>query len=565
MAKYNNGTSTELGLGGTVTLTPVNGNVTAATLDLIGILTTFDISSQAGTTTTVNNEVAVGDDLNLNTAGGNIILDSSALSVGALGTVDATINGGSFAVGANLITAGVINAETVTFGANGGKYIVGTTGSFLTLDLGSAFSPVTLNNNTDIIDDTSLAFGTGSTLSYTITASGGNDQVVLTNGTNSFTFDIAGTHLATGTFNTLTGGPLHLTKDGTGTDITLCYVAGTRIATPHGEALVESLRPGDLVLVQSGEQMLAQPVKWVGQRRIALSMHPRPETVAPIRILKDAFADNVPHRDLLVSPDHAIFAEGKLICARQLVNGTTIRREQGIAAVDYFHVELEQHSILLAEGLTAESYLDTGNRGFFEGSEEPFVLHPDLMDESDHQDRAAGSCAPLVWDEASVRPVWEALSQRAAAMGRSVPSPDTTAEPELCIIVQDRLVRPTNVAGDKYSFVVPKGTREVRVVSRAAQPTDSRPWMEDSRRLGVYVEHIALRGWDDMAVISIDHPELAQGWWEVERGDHGLRRWTDGDARLPLPAMEAPAVLEIRASASGMRYLTNAEADRRAA
>jgi hypothetical protein len=560
----------EVGIGGTTTLTPGVG-VTSATLNLIGALTTWNISTGTGVTTTVDNTVAGANNLTPDTAGGNIIVDSSVLSVGALGTVAAPINGGSFAVDASLITAGVINSESVTFGASGGKYIVGTTGSFLPLNLLSGFSPVMLNNTSDVIDDASLAFGTGTTLSYTISVAGANDQVVLGNGTNSFTFDIAGTSLTAGTYNTLTGGPLHLSADGTGIDVTLCYVGGTRIATPHGEALVESLQPGDLVLVQSGEQMLAQPVKWVGQRRIALSAHPRPETVAPIRIQKGAFADNVPHRNLLVSPDHAILVDGKLICARQLVNGTTIRREQCIAAVDYFHVELEQHSILLAEGLTAESYLDTGNRGFFEGSEEPFVLHPDLTDESDRSDRAAASCAPFVWDEASVQPVWEALSQRAVAMGQPVPVPDTTKEPELCIIVQGRMVRPMNVAGDVHIFVVPKGTREVRVVSRAAQPTDSRPWMEDrrrlgdSRRLGVYVERITLRGWDEVENISIDHPDLAQGWWDVERGDFGLRRWTDGNARLPLPAMAAPAILEIRASASGMRHLTNAEADRRAA
>ena len=47
----------------------------------------------------------------------------------------------------------------------------------------------------------------------------------------------------------------------------------------------------------------------------------------PVRIRRDAFAENMPHRDLLVSPDHAIFVDGKLICARQLMNGTTIRQE----------------------------------------------------------------------------------------------------------------------------------------------------------------------------------------------------------------------------------------------
>ena len=65
--------------------------------------------------------------------------------------------------------------------------------------------------------------------------------------------------------------------------------------------------------------------------------------MAPVRVQRGAFADNMPHTDLLLSPDHAIFVDGKLICARQLANGTTIRPERGWTVVDYYHVELDRH------------------------------------------------------------------------------------------------------------------------------------------------------------------------------------------------------------------------------
>ena len=158
--------------------------------------------------------------------------------------------------------------------------------------------------------------------------------------------------------------------------------------------------------------------------------------MAPIRIRRGAFADNMPHTDLLVSPDHAIFVDGKLICARQLVNGTTIRQEKGWTSVEYFHVELDAHAILLAEGLPAESYLDTGNRGFFANSGEPLVLHPDLTDETDYPTREAESCAPFVWDEGNVRPVWQRLAERAAALGQPAPQLDTTTDADLHIAGQ---------------------------------------------------------------------------------------------------------------------------------
>ncbi len=136
-----------------------------------------------------------------------------------------------------------------------------------------------------------------------------------------------------------------------------CYRAGTRIATAYGETPVEALRAGDLVRTHAGA---LRPVAWVGWRRVDCRRHPRPELVWPIRIAAGAFGARLPARDLFVSPDHAIFiaADGVLIPARYLVNGATITA-MPVAWVEYHHVELATHDILLAEGLPAESYLDT--------------------------------------------------------------------------------------------------------------------------------------------------------------------------------------------------------------
>ncbi len=109
-----------------------------------------------------------------------------------------------------------------------------------------------------------------------------------------------------------------------GNDTAPCFVAGTRILTVAGERAAEALRPGDVVPVADGGPM--RRVVWVGSTRIDLGRHREPEKVAPVRVMADAFAPGAPVRDLMVSPDHAIWTGEALIPAYLLVNGRTIVR-----------------------------------------------------------------------------------------------------------------------------------------------------------------------------------------------------------------------------------------------
>jgi hypothetical protein len=99
-----------------------------------------------------------------------------------------------------------------------------------------------------------------------------------------------------------------------------------------------------------------------------VSLARAPVALRPVRILAGAFASERPRRDLLLSPDHAVFADGALIPAKLLVNGVTIVHDTRRREVTYFHVECAAHEILLAEGLEVESYLDTGNRAMFDSA-----------------------------------------------------------------------------------------------------------------------------------------------------------------------------------------------------
>jgi hypothetical protein len=338
----------------------------------------------------------------------------------------------------------------------------------------------------------------------------------------------------------------------------VCYLRGTHILTLSGETFVEDLKIGDHLVTRFNG---IQPIKWIGRRRIDLLAHPHPEVVAPVRIQRSAVADDVPHRDLLVSPDHAVFVDGKLICARQLVNGTTIRQEQVRTSVEYFHIELDAHAILLAEGLPAESYLNTGNRGFFANSGDPLMLHPDLTDETDYPTREARSCAPFVFDEAGVWPVWQRLVNREEALGYFWTAPATTEEAGLHLLANGQSIWPVAVDGGQYVFALPAaqaGCGSMRLVSRSASPSDLVPYPADRRRLGVAVTRIVVRSGEEPSEIPVDHLALSRGWHEAERDGGAPWRWTNGDAILPLPTFSGPVLLEVHLGGT-MTYIITAE------
>jgi hypothetical protein len=432
-------------------------------------------------------------------------------------------------------------------GNQGAVYYAGPASSGITFGVTGLNVGATQSNFLDLKTSgvTISAGGTGSATTGTITLSNG-DTINATGITNVGT---AGWRASTA-------------SDGNGgTDIfltPLCYVAGTHILTGAGEVMIENLHLGDRILARFGRDAEPLPVLWVGRRRIDLQSHPRPEVVAPIRIRRHAVADDVPHRDLLVSPDHGILIDGKLICARQLVNGATILRDMRRTVVEYYHIELAAHAILLAEGLPAESYIDTGNRGFFENADAPMILHPDLHDISDLPTREANSCMPFVSDAATVRPVWLSLARRAANLGFAVLPVPTTPDPDLRVVANGQTCRRLRHADGRSVYILPRGASDVRLMSRSASPTDTKPWLNDQRRLGVCVARILLHEPGEEREIPVDHPALTQGWYDVEFEGETIHRWTRGDATLRLPPMPAPRLLEIRAS--GLIYPIISEA-----
>jgi hypothetical protein len=152
----------------------------------------------------------------------------------------------------------------------------------------------------------------------------------------------------------------------------VCFLAGTRIATPAGEVPVETLRPGDPVLTADGR---AVPVRFLGRQTVDARFGP-PWRARPVRIAAGALAEGVPARDLMVSPTHALLVDGVLVMAAALVNGTTIRSVAPPAErFAWFSIETAAHEAILAEGCPAETFMDHVPRRLWDNHAEYVALH----------------------------------------------------------------------------------------------------------------------------------------------------------------------------------------------
>ncbi|SEO06351.1 Hint domain-containing protein [Salinihabitans flavidus] len=136
------------------------------------------------------------------------------------------------------------------------------------------------------------------------------------------------------------------------------FLHGTRIVTRRGEVAVEDLRPGDSLVTR--DRGFA-PLRWIGTATIT----PCPHT-APVCIPAGALGRNLPARDLHISPGHRIwmkndsfgaaFASSEvLVPAEQLVGWRGVDRRRDPGRVDYIHLLLDAHHIIMADGLPVES------------------------------------------------------------------------------------------------------------------------------------------------------------------------------------------------------------------
>jgi hypothetical protein len=501
------------------------------------VLGNVTINSTNGADAVVNVVASVASTLNLNANGGTISAGSFASTLS--GTNVNISNNGTFIAGGT--TIGLLGSTSVTYGTGGGTLQIGTAGSILNLN---SFSINGFGGKNTVVDDKAITYS--QVKSYKVTNSGGSQTYTFYSGTGGTgtdlgSFTVAGTPFTAGTY-AAGAGPLQISADGTGNLITVsCFLAGTAIATPAGLRAVETIAAGDAVLTADGT---ATAVAWAGHRTLDLTGRPDADLYRPVRIAAGAIANGIPARDLRVTPDHAVLVDGHLIPARLLVNGTTIRQE----ATDifaYYHLELPAHGLLLAEGLAAESYLDCNDRARFANSD---VVAVGPVTRSDVEAiYAAHGCRKLTLDAEAVRPVWQALADRAASLGHAPDAAATTDDAGLHLIAGNRRIFPVAVRGERFIFALPAGASTVTIASRAARPAASAPWSDDRRMLGVQVASVRVLDAEGATELALDTP-AGHGWYAAETVAGRPVRWTDGAATLNLPANSGATTLELSVS-----------------
>lgn len=425
-----------------------------------------------------------------------------------------------------------VNFDNTVFNASQATTGIYTLGGFTGTDLLSGATPVTINGSIDQPNSTvgvnlNLAGVTavGATGSYLGYSPADNDDYV-------YYFNVSGGGLVTPVTIGVSGvaaPALGVLTPVTTANVTApvgpntpCFATGTLIRTPGGDVPVETLAAGDLVVTAAGAH---RPVRWIGRRRVACDRHRDPHAVWPVRVLAGAFGDHLPQRDLWLSPDHAVCVSvvaEVLIPIKHLVNGATIAQVP-VDEVTYWHVELDSHDVLLAEGLPAESFLDTGVRSGFENGSDPVTLHPDFAPRS-HAD----FCRPLVQGGALVAAVRAQLATRAAALGWTI-----SRDPALHLVADGAVIRPV-VSGDVARFALPAGTRSLHLMSRTYTPYLLDATSGDRRRLGVPLRGLSVRdGLGFSRDVALDDPALSAGFSFVQGEAGDLWRWTDGSAVLP--------------------------------
>ena len=199
------------------------------------------------------------------------------------------------------------------------------------------------------------------TAKYTNLGVAGKEVVVISAGGQRYYFITDGSG-AYEIMSSMPNGSIPITGVETKT-VVVCFANGTMIAGPSGERLVEELKIGDLVHTAGGA---IRPIRWIGKQEISVGDLIFKKELRPVCIAANSFGPGLPHSDLFVSRQHRFAIEGwtvEMLFGEDRVLVRAGHLERGAARsvipskpVTYYHILLDEHDLLISNGLAAESF-----------------------------------------------------------------------------------------------------------------------------------------------------------------------------------------------------------------
>lgn len=290
----------------------------------------------------------------------------------------------------------------------------------------------------------------------------------------------------------------------------LCFCSGTMILTPHGEIPVESLSRGSLVLNAAG---IPRPISWIGSGRVLATRGSR-SAATPVVVRRGALGPNLPNRNLRVTKGHSLYIDDVLVPVEFLVNHRSIHWDDRAQEVSVFHIELETHDILVANGALAESYRDDGNRWLFENANEGWSLPPKKP------------CAPVLTGGPVIDKIWRRLLDIAGPR----PGQPITRDPDLHLLADGTSIRGTFLTPALVLFKLQKPPVSLWVITRSGVPQEL-GLGRDPRELGVALRAVVIRQGGQFRQIAANDERMVDGFHPFEP-QNGFR-WTNGRGKLP--------------------------------
>lgn len=465
-----------------------------------------------------------------------VIITSGTMIGGTLtgaGTVETvaggTVSNQSVGSGAKIVVSGGLIQGTISLQAGGSAVLNGQCGGTVSMANGS-YAEVTLSAGALPTTMITGFNGQNQNLSDQIRIVGvkRSDVASVEASGNKLTFRLkTGRTFILNIQNVGTTG-YSLLDNASGLTVVACYLAGTLIRTPDGDVVVEALKVGDSVTAIVSGRKVARQVIWVGRgRKIVDPTLADDEAGYPVCIKAGAISEAVPEADMYVTAEHCVLVNDSFIPVRMLVNGVNIFYDRTKCDYAYFHFETKKHSVVVADGICSESYLDTGNRKLFDFQS---TMPLDRMGNKTWECDAA---APLVTRREFVEPIYRSIACRAGL--EDVPSRDLTDDAGLRLETPEGdLIYPLRRNEGRYSFLLPPLTRFVRILSRKARPADVHgPFLDDRRELGVLVGKVELYSADRFRTITAHLEALEIDGWHPKEGT--TCRWTKGSGFLFIP------------------------------